>query len=328
MKKVFLSVLIFAGTIFCVRAQDIITKMDGSEIRAKVTEVDPNVVKYKLYDNQTGPTYVILKSELFRIKYENGRIEVFTGSTNSATGAPVNNLQQQQQQQRQQQRQQQQQQPQQQQPQQQQPQQQQPQQQHPQQRPPQQQQPQQQQPKQQQPQQQQPQQQQPQQQPPPQQQPQQQQPPQQPTPPPFTQTPVTAQPYQGQSTGYWKSDMQLKAPYLYQDYRKGSKLVKTGWWMIGGGFLLECIGFAVSEKEEINRTSTYIQYQLKGPGVALIVVGSLGVGAGTPIMIVGYVKKNRAKRDYLSQYGNRYVQKSPLQSPHFEIRTNGLAFVF
>jgi hypothetical protein len=44
--------------------------------------------------------------------------------------------------------------------------------------------------------------------------------------------------------------MQVKAPYLYQDYRKGSKLVKIDWCMVGGGFLLECIGIAVSKREE------------------------------------------------------------------------------
>jgi hypothetical protein len=260
MKKVFLSVLILTGTIFCVRAQDLITKLDGSEILVKVIEIDPTSVKYKLYDNQTGPTYVVPKSELFRIKYENGKIEVLTGPANSGTGVPVNSYPQQQQQQ-------------------------------------------------------------------PQPQPQQQ--PQQPTtktPPPFTQTPVTAQPYQATSTGYWKSDMQVKAPYLYQDYRKGSKLVKAGWWMIGGGFLLEGIGIAVSEKEEVERTSTYVKYQMKGPGAAIAVAGGISFVAGIPVMISGYVKKNSAKRNYLSRYGS--MHKSPLQSPHFEIRTNGLAFVF
>ena len=221
MKKVFLSVLILVGTIFCAGAQDVIIKLDGSEIQAKVIEIDPVAVKYQLYGDLNGPTYVVLKSELFRIKYENGRIELFAAPVNSGN-------------------------------------------------------------------------------------------------------------YQsGLLTGYWKSDMQIKAPYLYQDYRKNAKLVKAGWWMIGGGILLMGIGSSVAEENNASSTYPYGQYGVSVSGSVLYWIGCASYTAGIPVVIVGYVKRNRAKRDYFMQYGNgRYVRKSPLQSPHFELRTNGLAFVF
>jgi hypothetical protein len=65
--------------------QDIITKKDGSEILAKVLEVGTADVKYKKFDNVQGPTYTILKSEIFMIKYENGGKDVFTTGSNSST---------------------------------------------------------------------------------------------------------------------------------------------------------------------------------------------------------------------------------------------------
>ena len=59
-------------------AQDIIIQNNGTEILAKVLEIKPDEVKYLRFDNQTGPTYTINKSEVFMIKYENGTKDVFT----------------------------------------------------------------------------------------------------------------------------------------------------------------------------------------------------------------------------------------------------------
>jgi len=54
-------------------AQDIITKTNGDEIKAKVTEVDINEVKYKKFENVSGPTYSIAKSDIFMIKLDSSR---------------------------------------------------------------------------------------------------------------------------------------------------------------------------------------------------------------------------------------------------------------
>lgn len=69
-KSVFLLICIIAS--LNVYAQDIITKSNGDEIVAKVLEVNPDNLKYKLWDYMDGPTYTILKSEILLVKYENG----------------------------------------------------------------------------------------------------------------------------------------------------------------------------------------------------------------------------------------------------------------
>lgn len=57
-------------------AQDIVTRKDGSEIRAKVTAVGTDTITYTLYDESDGVEYTIMKSEVVLIKYESGRNEV------------------------------------------------------------------------------------------------------------------------------------------------------------------------------------------------------------------------------------------------------------
>jgi len=52
--------------------------IDGTEILSKVIEINNTEIKYKLFDNQNGPTIITLKKNIFIIKYENGTKEVFT----------------------------------------------------------------------------------------------------------------------------------------------------------------------------------------------------------------------------------------------------------
>jgi len=51
---------------------DIIILKNGQEIKAKVIEIGQNEVKYKDCFNQSGPTFIKNKSEIFMIKYPNG----------------------------------------------------------------------------------------------------------------------------------------------------------------------------------------------------------------------------------------------------------------
>jgi hypothetical protein len=87
MKKIvsILVLILFTGTISLVNAQDVITKKDGSEIRAKVTEVGVSEIKYKVFGNESGPTYTLPKSQIFMIVYQGGIKEVF----NTPETAPV-----------------------------------------------------------------------------------------------------------------------------------------------------------------------------------------------------------------------------------------------
>jgi hypothetical protein len=91
MKRKLLSGLFFlAGIAATLHAQDVIIKENGEEIQAKVIEVGTNEIKYKRLDNESGPTYIIPKSELFLIKYADGTKEVIEKSTTpTATPAPV-----------------------------------------------------------------------------------------------------------------------------------------------------------------------------------------------------------------------------------------------
>ncbi len=61
-------------------AQDVITKKNGDEINAKVTEVSTTEIKYKKTDNP-DVVYTILKTDVFMIKYSNGTKDIFNEST-------------------------------------------------------------------------------------------------------------------------------------------------------------------------------------------------------------------------------------------------------
>ena len=79
--------LILVGFIFTssnLIAQDKITLLNGTEIISKLNEISDTEIKYKLFDNQSGPDRILLKKDIFSIKYENGKIEVYnSGNLNS-----------------------------------------------------------------------------------------------------------------------------------------------------------------------------------------------------------------------------------------------------
>jgi len=63
--------------------QDVITKKSGEDVQAKVLEVGLSEIKYKKFDNQNGPTFTMLKSEILMVRYENGTKDIFTESNKS-----------------------------------------------------------------------------------------------------------------------------------------------------------------------------------------------------------------------------------------------------
>jgi hypothetical protein len=83
-----LFIFLFTVIVSVVNAQDVITLKNGSDIRAKVTEIGTNEVKYKQFSNLSGPAYTIRKSDIFRIKYENGEVDIFD-SEQEEISAPV-----------------------------------------------------------------------------------------------------------------------------------------------------------------------------------------------------------------------------------------------
>lgn len=59
-------------------SQDIITLKTGEEIKAKVNEIESTDIKYKKFENLSGPTYYISKEKVLMIKYENGTKEIIS----------------------------------------------------------------------------------------------------------------------------------------------------------------------------------------------------------------------------------------------------------
>ena len=77
MKKPLLLLTFSLLTVFFCNAQDIITKKSGEDIQSKILEIGQDEVKYKKFEFQEGPTYTLLKSEIFLIRYENGAKDTF-----------------------------------------------------------------------------------------------------------------------------------------------------------------------------------------------------------------------------------------------------------
>jgi hypothetical protein len=71
--------IIITGVLFSYKifSQDMINATDGRSISAKVLEIGSTEIKYKNSANQDGPVYVMNKSDISSIKYENGTEDVF-----------------------------------------------------------------------------------------------------------------------------------------------------------------------------------------------------------------------------------------------------------
>lgn len=86
MKKILTIALVSIMSIITAKAQDILTKKNGVEIKVKISEVNQNEIKYKMFDNLNGPNYTVNKSDIFMLKYENGNKELINQpSVNTST---------------------------------------------------------------------------------------------------------------------------------------------------------------------------------------------------------------------------------------------------
>ena len=81
--KKILFTLALIGFNISIYAQDVITQKDGTDIQAKVLEITTTDVKYTRFDNQTGPTYTLPKTEVLMIRYQNGTKDIFNESNTS-----------------------------------------------------------------------------------------------------------------------------------------------------------------------------------------------------------------------------------------------------
>ena len=77
MKKILFILVAVIGFGFAAIAQDVIVTTEGKKIESKVTEVNENDIRYKLFDNPSGPVYFLKKSDIAAILYESGHVDVF-----------------------------------------------------------------------------------------------------------------------------------------------------------------------------------------------------------------------------------------------------------
>ncbi|MDR1653783.1 MAG: hypothetical protein LBS01_09095 [Prevotellaceae bacterium] len=83
-----IALLVIAQFVFAhnVYSQDIIKKRNGVEISAKVLKVNTNDIEYTLFGT-SHPLYVLAKSEILTIAYENGNVDEFQSQPNAALSA-------------------------------------------------------------------------------------------------------------------------------------------------------------------------------------------------------------------------------------------------
>jgi len=68
----------FTGFGFIVKAQDVITLKNGTDINALVQKIGNVEIEYKKNDNPNGPIYTLKKSEILIIRYANGSKDIFS----------------------------------------------------------------------------------------------------------------------------------------------------------------------------------------------------------------------------------------------------------
>ncbi len=77
-KLLFTFLFLLSAISFSALAQDTIFKKDKTKIYAKIYEVNQDDIKFKDFDNQDGPTFVIEKIEIEKIVFSNGRVMYMT----------------------------------------------------------------------------------------------------------------------------------------------------------------------------------------------------------------------------------------------------------
>ena len=76
MKQFFL-LAVAAVAALSAMAQDIIITRDSKRIEAKITEVSSSEIRYKEFNNQSGPVFVLRTDEINTIIYQNGTVKTF-----------------------------------------------------------------------------------------------------------------------------------------------------------------------------------------------------------------------------------------------------------
>ena len=83
----FIGLWVISHSVF---AQDVIVLKTGDEIKAIIQEVGTETIKYKKYTNADGPTYTMLRSDIFMLKYQSGEKDVFSPDDKEETQSADN----------------------------------------------------------------------------------------------------------------------------------------------------------------------------------------------------------------------------------------------
>jgi hypothetical protein len=86
MKNIFILFITLLCTAINISAQDIIYKNNNETINAKIVEVTETVIKYKDFDYQEGPIRNISIAHVNKIRYQNGKEEIFAANQAAKTG--------------------------------------------------------------------------------------------------------------------------------------------------------------------------------------------------------------------------------------------------
>lgn len=87
MKKLIFSLALILSSTAFVKAQDIITFKNGSQIKVKVIRKDAKTVHYYYYDRPQGPEYFISAEEIATIQLENNQAETINSVQSKIDGS-------------------------------------------------------------------------------------------------------------------------------------------------------------------------------------------------------------------------------------------------
>jgi len=75
MKNILTLLILFCAA--ALNAQDVIYKKDNTKIEAKILEINQSEVRYKMFANPDGPLYIMYKSDVVKIVYPSGQVEIY-----------------------------------------------------------------------------------------------------------------------------------------------------------------------------------------------------------------------------------------------------------
>ena len=78
----YLTIMFFFLMLLDIKAQEVIFKRSGEQIKALVTEINVDNFKYKDWANQAGAVQTILKSQVLKIKYADGTEDLMETTEN------------------------------------------------------------------------------------------------------------------------------------------------------------------------------------------------------------------------------------------------------